>query len=391
MLKGTTDAEFIDRCGDTIGFQKRGQLMASDFSFPILCWVSFLAELHAKGHVDRLLKMPLREFKEFIMNYKSCGVNGDDIVSSGGRESGLQWAVSFVAVGGVPSVAKSPFDREYFTINSQLWKRDGDGVRKVRHLLPAMLLGVCGKAHLAPDEAWWDFLECPIVTLDLVREMELDLVMPVDIPRSHGGLGLVQRDPKDQTWADRVIWCLLSKNSETYPEVTKRIKNKDGQYTLGEFEVDTTTPRFTGYVRRNVRDGLVRHFYGAPKSVGWKMSKEKAVLPSVVRKCLDKVPRLRIANRAARDLGAELCGMTYVHNLPVPELILNSDRFNAIATPKIFRPCVDHVFQPPPFAGPIEEIAPTPHPPPPPESEGPRAYFLWARRWMPKLKNLKLC
>lgn len=197
-----------------LGTQKRGQLMASDFSFPVLCLIGFLIGTATHHRLEHLLGLDDDAFRAEFYGRSDFGVNGDDFVTRG-RDGDVQasWIHSVEATHGVPEPAKSPCDRRMFTINSELWRLTGDG-RPVRvHVaLPVMLASVLSREHRAADLKWILEFVLPVAPPGHRRytELGLDLVLLLDVPRSLGGLGLL--DPYDtpsHLRAPRVAYGML--------------------------------------------------------------------------------------------------------------------------------------------------------------------------------------
>lgn len=204
-----------------IGIQTRGQLMASDFSFPILCLTGFLIGIETHGSTQTLANLARaalggditaqREFNKRVRNENRFGVNGDDFVTSG--EAGViekRWVKAVESTAGVPEITKSPVNRRVFTVNSQCWLADADGVREVGTILPAMFLGLHANGHKPADEAWLQALSSGLATPSgrLWDELQIDVALLPDVPRTVGGLGVAEPNPV--TFAERVAWGAVS-------------------------------------------------------------------------------------------------------------------------------------------------------------------------------------
>jgi len=319
MLAGITRAWIVLPDGSLM-FQRRGQFMASDFSFPILNWVSFLAHLEAEKLVEDLLRMPLTEFKAFISEYDRCGVNGDDICSSSpDPQSGVKWEEGFRSVGGVASIAKSPFGREFATINSQLLRRTPDNRLKVIPvLLPAMVERLSSKSHLVSDEKWRSFYSAPTVTPETIRSLELDLIGLPDVPRLYGGLGFARPAKEDELYLRRVRWSMLVKRDEgDFSLPSTKLLTREGSKTWLLPVAKAPLPdTVTGFIPRQVKDQLVRAAFGHPKAVEWKRSNAILTKPSWPRRLcqIDCVPKIR--ERLDDAWWADSEGLVYVQRLP---------------------------------------------------------------------------
>jgi hypothetical protein len=333
--------EWLDvgvRAWESYGKQTRGQLMGSDLSFPVLCWVSFLAHLEAEGLAETLDKMPIDDFEAFVRTYNRCGVNGDDIVSFGSEGSDLRWEAAFAKVGGVPSSAKSPCDPEFFTINSQLWRKST--MEPVKSILPAMLLGLSGKAACAPDEAWFDALESDYVKN--AKGLDLDLMLLPDVPVCMGGLNV---QAPGSFFVERCLWAWHSK-----PKLDPICVDSEGflEAERGNFSIqlteDQTPPKElvskTGFIRKEDYARIMFERFGDP--VGLKYARSKVKVPSAgevrrrVRKCRsDSQPGLYSALESAftRIHCYERLGWRYVQEALVPPSVeVMSSDFAPIGT-----------------------------------------------------------
>lgn len=346
----TTHALFSTPDGDRR--QMRGQLMGSDFSFPILCLITFLVHLEATSMTDMLLELDQTSLREFLFSYDGCGVNGDDSVEWGPprppppfscslspnspRDPSLNWAESFRRVGGVPAEAKSPCDPEFFTINSQLWhfpREAHSKPREVGSVLPAMMLGIAGKAHLAPDESWSQFLTSPLLRPSRYHLWQPDLILLPDVPRSLGGLGTQTPDLSDPTrYAARVLWSLLSRkrNWHDLPDFADSdgyVKTHRGTTTvLGAFEVvsEKVVRRVSGFIRESEKKRIAIERFGSPKALRWTAPKGHVASPYFARRLIarrvsDPVIVEEVVRDAWKRFEMESEGWSYVPSLSLPE------------------------------------------------------------------------
>nr|AQM49945.1 replicase [Agaricus bisporus virus 15] len=267
--------------------QRRGQLMGSDFSFPILCLLSFFAHLIGEDKVKVWLKLNDQDLEYVIREYGNCGVNGDDIVSWGDSRSSSRWLHGFNIIGGVANAAKSPMSREYFTINSQLWRRKGKDLVKIRSVLPAMLLGICGKAHLAPDESWADLLSSPLLSRDALARSQLDLVLLPELPRSLGGLGIDFRRIPHYLLRNRYYWALASRkrNWNALADFSdEHIQIQHGHVQILEDEVPKDrSQHVSGWIRTSEKKKIAMETFGSPKGLRWTDTNGKSASPFYIR------------------------------------------------------------------------------------------------------------
>lgn len=358
LLSITTKAKFETK--DGIKDQLRGQLMGSDFSFPILCLVTLLGHLEASGLTDTWLRMSNRQLRETVLSYDGCGVNGDDLVdwgpsrpltdppsahSSASLAPSLptplaRWLAAFPLVGGVASPAKSPQHPEFFTVNSQLWvwrRQPGARPHNVGSVLPAMLLGILGKAHLAPAESWLDLLSSPLLPPASLDLFELDLVLLPDVPRFFGGLSLLPPDTSQPILTSRrLLWALHSRRRNWHDlaesDSGEIVVTKRSVTVLEELDEDVPprTAMFSGFVRVAAKKRVAIARFGSPKALRWSNPNGRVPSPSSVRKYINcyfrKVDARTLAlvqdysamesfcRRAREHFDAERIGYAFVRN-----------------------------------------------------------------------------
>nr|AQM49944.1 replicase [Agaricus bisporus virus 14] len=292
--------------------QQRGQLMGSDFSFPILCLLSLFAHLIGEDLVDIWIERPDRELYLTVLDYHGCGVNGDDIVSWGDSSSPSRWLRGFNVIGGVANSAKSPVSREYFTINSQLWRRAKNESRphKIGAILPAMLLGICGKAHLAPDESWADLLSSPLLTPESIKRSQIDLVLLPDLPRSLGGLGTDFSPISSKLLKRRYLWALASRKRNWHSLVDFSSDHVD--VSLGRVSVcsdhkeRSKIPPVSGWIRTSEKKRLAEEAFGSPRGLFWTDPDGKSSSPFWIR-------------RWVYHKSQQYCDLKFIHELMIRE------------------------------------------------------------------------
>jgi hypothetical protein len=213
------------------GSQKRGQLMASDFSFPILCVMGFLIGIKTFGLLDKFHRWAVAalrggrnartKFWKRVQAVDKFGVNGDDFVARGRKGTDLKWLHAVAITGGVPEPAKSPYCPWAFTINSELWLADHftGCFRPACTVLPSMFLGLHSAGHKAADEKWVEILRHPAASpgSSLWRALAIDLCLLPDVSRSSGGLGLRPPARNSKLAAARAMWARDSSSHVVKP------------------------------------------------------------------------------------------------------------------------------------------------------------------------------
>ncbi|APG77268.1 RNA-dependent RNA polymerase [Wenling narna-like virus 1] len=119
LLKCLPRHELIDPVTkETLGVQRRGQLMGSPISFPVLtilnlAFTRYSLELGACPENPLSTARPLDDHEILV--------NGDDVLFRAHPWEYRYWK-AVVALGGLrPSLGKNQVSRRYFTINSELW------------------------------------------------------------------------------------------------------------------------------------------------------------------------------------------------------------------------------------------------------------------------------
>jgi len=101
MALESLQLRFVSRNGDLLGVHRRGQLMGSPLSFPLLCLINYLT------------------FKYAIPREVPVAINGDDIVFRSTVEEKDRWFREVSASGLVVSRSKTMVHRRVFSLNSQ--------------------------------------------------------------------------------------------------------------------------------------------------------------------------------------------------------------------------------------------------------------------------------
>jgi len=290
IKKGLTQSSFYSRDEETgelkyVGEQKRGQNLGADCSFPILCLVSMLVGFETLGKTDELLKMKSKEFRNAILNECGFGVNGDDFVVWGEKGViGERWVEAVALTSGVPEPSKSPQHGKYFTVNSELWIADDDGVRQIPVVKPHLLLSLC-RTHVSPQNNWLVYLMSPIWTKDL----GLSQVIFDDVPRVHGGLGA---DPEcSWEWVRRYIFCQLTRSVDVTKALVDEsplgLVHRRGDKTILSSGIEERqSVRVTGLVRKEWLVKYTQRVYALRDLLKWDNPKK------VKRMSFDKIRSL---------------------------------------------------------------------------------------------------
>jgi hypothetical protein len=172
--------------------QRRGQLMGSVISFPLLCILSLTAYLYGHEEVGKLFT---KKGKGFLYKLTGVGINGDDIVFAGSQERIEKWTKGVAAIGGVVSRGKTLVNRNYFTVNSELWNSNG----KVNCARPSIITALTGdnRYFISPQFEWKEYRKS-LLSDEARRIFDLERKLKINIPRSLGGLGLESRFDPDQ-------------------------------------------------------------------------------------------------------------------------------------------------------------------------------------------------
>jgi hypothetical protein len=128
------------------------------------------------------------------MALKSVGVNGDDIVFKADNDGIESWMRGVSAVGGKVSRGKTLVNKDYFTVNSELWSSTG----KINCARPSLVTALTGdnRYFISPQYEWKEYNNTLLShkarkIFDIVNKLRLN------VPRSMGGIGLVKRfDPE---------------------------------------------------------------------------------------------------------------------------------------------------------------------------------------------------
>jgi hypothetical protein len=174
-----------------IDLQTRGQMMGSEISFPLLCIISLTAYIISETTEEfqsALINSERRRAFKMLQSLRKVGINGDDIVFS--TSVPITWENGVSRVGGVVSSGKSLKNDFYFTVNSELWCRNG----KVPHVVrPSFVSSINegSKFFISPDREWTEYRFNPMIRDRSIFNIEERLKL--DIPVAWGGLGLVKK------------------------------------------------------------------------------------------------------------------------------------------------------------------------------------------------------
>ncbi|QDW65429.1 putative RNA-dependent RNA polymerase [Rhizoctonia solani ourmia-like virus 4] len=276
-----------DGIDEYVGRQQRGQLLSSDVSFPVLCVIGFISALVTNDDFDAVEALQDdEEFVDAVREYKKCGVNGDDIVIFGRKSIAEVWSeVAVPATGGVPEPTKSPCDTEFFTINSQLWRRRPGGLPyQINAILPAMLLHLNEKAAKAPHESWASLMSSPLLTAEAYDALAIDLCLFPELPIAWGGLGMHELIPESPTAEDlnlfrvRALWALESRGrpwtdlrpQNVPPRLRPILSLTSTGVTFGcPSAPDTSSRPVTGFLPRSLVKHVLQDRFMDPNVARW--------------------------------------------------------------------------------------------------------------------------
>lgn len=133
-LPSSYHASFLKNCGlhqlhykdGEIVKQENGQLMGSLTSFPILCYLNYIAYCRSKDLCPSGLS-------------DEVTINGDDIFFFANEEGYKVWEMVVRDFGFTPSYGKNYISKNYCTINSQWFSYDGDSFTRIPFINWALL------------------------------------------------------------------------------------------------------------------------------------------------------------------------------------------------------------------------------------------------------------
>jgi len=204
----TTSAEFSPG-----QLQRRGQLMGSILSFPILCVISLVTGILNTKHHNAILSRTGIERNRYIRrDIHDVGVNGDDIVLC--ESDSKRWERSVRAVGGKVSRGKSLLSRRVMTINSEIWYSHAGELLPPACLRPSLIFSLGGTLKF-PHASWREYDRSPLLGKDLRELIDIDNILNVDLPVSLGGLGEVV-SPRSDSLIRRILRArIFRENLET--------------------------------------------------------------------------------------------------------------------------------------------------------------------------------
>jgi len=277
-----------------------------------------------------------KSFQEFFYAYNGCGVNGDDYVSWGEKEiEGRAWMKAVAATGGCPEPTKSPMDREYFTVNSQLWKVTKEGAKEIGTVRPSMLVTLHGGTHKTPHEAWASLVTSPVFQsgggLGRLNSLELDVLLLPELGVVDGGLGMewkaASTSPIDVLWR-RIVYARESRGKpwldlETvelplkYKDLATATKSGFSQRKDDSVVVSTVS----GWVDRKQYLRRISNRFGIGNVVSWlcprRVSESYRTLKTaitILSRCTSVEKKIDIINQSKIRKKRENEGYVYVHD-----------------------------------------------------------------------------
>jgi hypothetical protein len=113
--------------------QRNGQLMGNILSFPILCIINFATWIDANrsGPYSEIVNGAIQRGHFTIAEMKQLPlrINGDDILFYAPRDVYENWRSRLPVYGFKPSLGKNYYSNQFFTINSQLFTKEGRVLR----------------------------------------------------------------------------------------------------------------------------------------------------------------------------------------------------------------------------------------------------------------------
>jgi len=153
--------------------QKTGQLMGHVLSFPILCFINYLA-YHESWERSLCMKLSVGRSRDWLRP-PPCLVNGDDILFFTNDLHRTTWEETLGGYGFFKSIGKNFYNRQFCLINSALFKRvewnvvDGTRWQKVGYASFAVVTGR-GKAKDCTVNIERTSYDESVETLDVIQE-----------------------------------------------------------------------------------------------------------------------------------------------------------------------------------------------------------------------------
>lgn len=186
----TTRATFKGKGGET-KMQRRGQLMGSALSFPFLCVASLSAYIYSRPDLAYNLLWAHEDgvAKNILYSITDAGVNGDDVafLSRSSNQSSL-WEEGVAGLGGECSRGKTLVNGTYLTVNSELFKREGNKLVPVYVPRPSLLVAA-GTGEIPTPARWEEYLRTTLLSDEGKIAMDLERVWKTHIPTQWGGSG----------------------------------------------------------------------------------------------------------------------------------------------------------------------------------------------------------
>jgi hypothetical protein len=189
--------------GISPGIQRNGQLMGSLLSFPLLCLVNDATAVLAGAGSDSYL------------------INGDDIIMRVPKEVETKWRAIAPKLGLSLSIGKTFSDPDFGTVNSQLfWK--GTLLKSGKQRVASRRANVLGECYRDYQRFFSDSDKSNILDL---RKIFLQLNRPalsrtfesLDVPVSHGGLGLISIESKSDFATRNLLVYYHKLRKKLYP------------------------------------------------------------------------------------------------------------------------------------------------------------------------------
>lgn len=189
---------FLNYKDGEIHIQTNGQLMGSLTSFPLLCYINYIAFHHARSLCPEGLSL-------------HCLINGDDIFFRATPEGYTTWQNVVTQYGLDPSPGKNYSSERVFLINSRYFSLENDLFKEIPFVNFGLLQPICDqmlKINEIKDTQEWDSLSPPIGSIyrTFLRQGGYDPITSADngvfkrythlfIKRHHKSINRTYREP----------------------------------------------------------------------------------------------------------------------------------------------------------------------------------------------------